>query len=170
MNIKMPKILDDYLNRCAGIANALSKGNRGEFVLKMMAFEEFRAMKYPPFERIASAQFTEAFCDHDWEFFKKLGRALEQPAVNFWQMIRSDQLAGLLLCFWENGLGDSPNAARLQDCSDEVTAEVVRFISGNAAHSFDSVRKTRQRLGLPKSGQPKFTQFKRINDARFELS
>lgn len=171
MNLRIPQpALNDYLNKCAGIAEALETRDREEFVLRMMAFSEFREMKYPAFARIASQQYSDAFAARDWALIARLGKVLDQPSQSFWRFVMQDKLAGLMLSFWENGFDGSSNAARIQDCSDQVVFEIAQFMFGKGGYSFSSVRKTRQRLGLPKPPRPKFTKFKAITPTRFEVS
>lgn len=165
------QVLDYFINR-AGLLNASGKEGTKAAVISMMQFSEFRncqlAELASDIQESLALIITHSLANRDWQFFVRLGRALDKPAVSLFDVSKS--LPFLILAGWEHSINDGGKEVSLRECSDDVITSILSVMLNNPALTLDSVTKARQRLKLPKNGNPKFTKFKQISKTEYRLS
>lgn len=100
---------------------------------------------------------------NDQRFFKRLGRALSEPTTKKAGIVFPNKLSQLLVTGWMPVRTKTGRAPGLCWFTDEALTEVCRTILGNKSLTLDTVRKTRQRLGLKHAGKPWITRVKVVN-------
>jgi len=116
-----------------------------EEVLQLVRFCQYRQLNAPWIMPLMSRAALQAIRDNDHEFFKRLGRQLEKTAITFTPPKEGTPLEKLLLEHWI-----TQDEAGPQFCcfTDQALADFLHLVAPSANPTFDSVRKTRQRLQL----------------------
>jgi hypothetical protein len=121
------------------------------FVLHVMKITEFR-------EGESIGLLLAATCDHaiqnmDWQFFIRLGRALDDP-VSVKELF-DDPISNFILAGWEN----IDHNIGLKDLSDEAITEYATIhLKPCEPFTLDQVRQIRYRMGFEKNLNPRFTK------------
>jgi len=160
-----------HLRKCLGILPAIKKREHAEaassfegtieaasdFIFKALRFEECRDFKrHPMAAELFALCVDHAIETNNFDFFIRLGRVLEQPALkcDASKELRKDRLSEFLLAGWDNDIGKPGYPVKLKDLSDEMILEVAGRFLKNDELTFDAVRKARQRLHLERDSHP----------------
>jgi hypothetical protein len=124
-----------------------------DFIFENLKFAEGRDLTDPWLQ----SRIKIACSYNDQRFFKRLGRALSNPPSKQPGIGHTDKLSRLLVARWMPVTTKTGRAPGLCWFTDESLTDVCRTILGNKSLTLDTVRKTRQRLGLKHAGRPWIT-------------
>jgi hypothetical protein len=136
-----------------------------DFIFENLKFAEGRDLTDPWLQ----SRIKIACVYNDQRFFKRLGRALALPPSKEPGIAFTDKLSQLLVTRWMPVTTKTGRAPGLCWFTDESLTEVCRAILGNKKLTLDTVRKTRQRLGLKHAGRPWITHVE-IVDGKIAFS
>ncbi len=124
-------------------------------VLRLLRYARFQQLsgEVAPILRLAVSQ---AIDDNDHRFFKQLGRLLEKQPVIFDPLKEPTPAEQLLIEHW---ICQKEKAVHLCCFTDAAIDDLLRAVGEQP--TFDSVRKTRQRLGLQRLPE-KFPFIRRV--------
>lgn len=149
------------------VAAALAEGDvkRGleEKVFFILRLEKFRDLQHPDIRKLMAL----ALETGDQDLIRRLGRALDEPAIRGPDDFDIDGVCLVLTQWWVKGPG---GAAGLCQCTDEALTEFCNLAFKRHDLTLDAVRKARQRLGLKKGPEPWFTKARRGKDDTIVLS
>lgn len=136
---------DDFVDELLKAGERQSDRGIKHTVLQLIKSSYFRTLNSPDIMPFITSAVEMAVKDNDHEFFKRLGRELERPAMPYKPPKEQTPLERLLITHWF-----TPGQMGLHFCcfTDEALADFLHCVAPESGPTLDAVRKTRQRLKL----------------------